>query len=106
MLARISRKGPLGIGELAQLCGRDYTTVSRQITKLESKGLVIRQTNAQDARIKEVVITKKGATMTNALDGAREKIVTKLLAEWDKQDVADLARRGGGEDGGRGTAAA
>lgn len=92
VLARVERRGPLGIGELAELCGRDYTTVSRQVTKLEAMGLVVRQVNAQDARIKEATVTDKGRVMTQALDGAREKIVTSLLADWDKQEVADLAR--------------
>jgi DNA-binding MarR family transcriptional regulator len=92
LLSRVERRGPLGIGELAELCGRDYTTVSRQITKLESMGLVARQVNEKDARIKEAVITKKGRLLTSALDRAREKIITSLLAEWDKREVAELAR--------------
>ncbi|CAN5473065.1 MarR family winged helix-turn-helix transcriptional regulator [soil metagenome] len=92
LLARVARRGPLGIGELAELSGRDYTTVSRQIAKLEALGLVARQVNAQDARIKEAVLTEQGRTMTRALDGAREKIVSSLLAEWDPKEVAELAR--------------
>jgi DNA-binding MarR family transcriptional regulator len=92
LLVRVDRKGPLGIGELADLCGRDYTTVSRQIAKLESMGLVDRQVNAKDARIKEAVITAHGRVMTKAIDTAREKMMTSLLAQWDKKDVADLAR--------------
>ena len=92
LLVRIERRGPLGIGELAELVGRDYTTVSRQVSKLEGLGLVARQVNAQDARIKEAVITEPGRTMTRALDGAREKVFTALLADWEKQDVVDLAR--------------
>lgn len=92
LLSRVDRRGPLGIGELAELCGRDYTTVSRQITKLEDMGLVMRQVNEQDARIKEAVITDKGRAITKALDGAREKIMTSLFATWEKQEVVDLAR--------------
>jgi DNA-binding MarR family transcriptional regulator len=92
LLVRVERRGPLGIGELAELCGRDYSTVSRQVAKLEGLGLVGRQVNAQDARIKETVITDRGRTMTRALDGAREKIFTAVLADWDSKDVADLAR--------------
>ena len=92
LLTRVERRGPLAIGELAQLCGRDYTTVSRQVTKLEELGLVVRQVNAEDARVKEAVITKKGRQMTHALDSAREKIMTSLLADWDKQEVAELVR--------------
>jgi DNA-binding MarR family transcriptional regulator len=92
LLVRVERRGPLGIGELADLCGRDYTTVSRQIAKLESLGLVGRQLNARDARIKEAVITEPGRVMTRALDRAREKVMTSVLADWDKKDVVDLAR--------------
>ena len=92
LLVRVERRGPLGIGELAELVGRDYTTVSRQVAKLESLGLVGRQVNAQDARIKEAVITAQGLVMTRALDGAREKLFTAVLADWDKREVAELAR--------------
>ena len=92
LLVRIERRGPLGIGELAELCGRDYTTVSRQVSKLEALGLVGRQANAQDARIKEAVITEQGRKMTRALDGAREKLFKAVLADWEPQDVTDLAR--------------
>ncbi|MET0383411.1 MAG: MarR family winged helix-turn-helix transcriptional regulator [Burkholderiaceae bacterium] len=92
LLIRIDRRGPLGIGELAELCGRDYTTVSRQVTKLEGLGLVGRQVNAQDARIKEAVITEPGRTMTLALDRARERLFKAVLADWDSQDVTELAR--------------
>jgi DNA-binding MarR family transcriptional regulator len=92
LLVRVERRGPLGIGELAELCGRDYTTVSRQITKLEDMGLVARRVNGHDARIKEAVITAKGRTMTRALDGARAKLMGSLLASWDRREVAELAR--------------
>ena len=92
LLVRIDRRGPLGIVELAELCGRDYTTVSRQVSKLEALGLVGRQANAQDARIKEAVITEQGRKMTRALDGAREKLFKAVLADWEPQDVTDLAR--------------
>ena len=92
LLVRVERKGPLAIGELAELCGRDYTTVSRQVTKLEALGLLERRTHKLDARIKEAVITDKGRAMTRALDVAREKLMRKLLAHWSHRDVIELAR--------------
>lgn len=91
VLVRIETKGPLGIGELAELCGRDYTTVSRQVAKLEQLGFVLRQANARDARIKEAAITEKGRMMTRAIGDAREKMMTALLQHWDKQELAQLA---------------
>ena len=92
LLMHIELRGPLGIGELAELCGRDYTTVSRQATKLEGLGLVMRRASARDARIKEAVLTGKGRTMTHALDSARGKLMMSLLADWDRREVAELAR--------------
>jgi DNA-binding MarR family transcriptional regulator len=40
LLVAIERFGPIGIVEMADRVGRDYTTVSRQVAKLESLGLV------------------------------------------------------------------
>jgi len=92
LLMRVERRGPLPIGELAELCGRNYTTVSRQVAKLEEMGLVVRQFDESDARITQAALTDKGRAMTRSLDGARQKIVTSLLADWDKDEVAELAR--------------
>jgi DNA-binding MarR family transcriptional regulator len=92
LLVRVERRGPLAIGELAELCGRDYSTVSRQISKLENLGLVMRAVDAADARVTQAQITAKGRTITKALDGAREKLMIALLATWDKTEVAELAR--------------
>ncbi len=92
LLVRVERRGPLAIGELAELCGRDYSTVSRQISKLENLGLVMRAVDAADARVTQAQITAKGRTITKALDGARENLMVALLATWDKKEVAELAR--------------
>lgn len=92
LLARVERRGPLAIGELAELCGRDYTTVSRQVTKLEAMGLIARRIHRRDARIREAVLTAKGRAMTKSLGRARERLVRSLLAEWDEREITELAR--------------
>jgi DNA-binding MarR family transcriptional regulator len=92
LLVRVGHRGPLAIGELAELCGRDYSTVSRQISKLESLGLVARAADSADRRVTQAVITDRGRVITRALDRARETVMTKLLTGWDKREVAELAR--------------
>src|ERR1700738_3477833 len=67
LLTRIERRGPIGIVELAELSGRDYTTISRQVAKLESLGLASRRTGVVDRRVREVVITPAGLEMTGAV---------------------------------------
>ncbi len=92
LLVRIERLGPIGIVELAELVGRDHSTVSRQIAKLDSLGLVSRCPSPQDGRVKAAVITEQGRVMTDALDSARQKIIEKMLSDWKKEDVRELAR--------------
>ncbi|CAM3450702.1 putative regulatory protein MarR [Klebsiella quasipneumoniae] len=44
LLVAVGRHGPVG-GELADHLGRDNTTVSRQVKKLEAQGLACKQPN-------------------------------------------------------------
>ena len=92
LLVRIERRGPIGVGELADLAGRDYSTVSRQVAKLESLGLVARRPSAADRRVNEAAVTSEGKAMTEAFDAARETLASALLATWSEQDQRDLAR--------------
>jgi len=92
LLVGIERLGPIGVVELADRVGRDYTTVSRQVAKLESLGLVRRQGGAQDRRVREAVVTPKGKAMTDAVDAARERIGRAIFAKWEERDFEDLVR--------------
>lgn len=90
LLVVIERLGPIGVVDLAGRAGRDYTTVSRQVTKLETLGLVQRQASETDARVRAAAVTPKGKAMTDALDAARERMARKLFAEWSEADVDTL----------------
>lgn len=92
LLVGIERIGPIGVVDLADRVGRDYTTVSRQVAKLESLGLVQRQEGAEDRRVREAIVTPKGKAMTDAVDAARERFGRAIFAKWEKQDFADLVR--------------
>jgi DNA-binding MarR family transcriptional regulator len=92
LLVRIQRRGPLGVGELADLVGRDYTTVSRQVAKLENLGLITRQSGEADRRVTEAVVTEKGQAVSELFDAARERLAQRALADWSEQDLKELAR--------------
>ena len=92
LLVLIERFGPIGVVELADRVGRDYTTVSRQVAKLESLGLVGRQAGAGDRRVRAAVIAPKGKAMTDAVDAARDRIGRAIFSSWDKDDIDDLVR--------------
>ncbi len=92
LLARIGKFGRIGVVELAEMVGRDYTTVSRQVAKLESLGLIERRPGASDKRVREAVVTAEGAAMNAALDEARSKLFGAHFANWPEDDKIELAR--------------
>ena len=92
LLVLVERLGPIGVVELADRVGRDYTTVSRQVAKLESLGLVDRHDSATDRRVRQAVVTKKGKAMTDRVDAARERMGLAIFANWEGQDVEDFVR--------------
>ncbi|HTS47886.1 MAG TPA: MarR family winged helix-turn-helix transcriptional regulator [Bryobacteraceae bacterium] len=92
LLIVVERKGPLGVVELSDFVGRDYTTVSRQIAKLDNLGLIRRRASKADNRVREAVLTAKGKEVTSAIDAARERLAILLFAKWSKRDLQDLAR--------------
>jgi DNA-binding MarR family transcriptional regulator len=92
LLVGIERFGPIGIVELADRVGRDYTTISRQVAKLESLGLAQRQETAADRRVREAVITPKGKAMTDLVDAARERIGRAIFETWEPHELDELVR--------------
>lgn len=92
LLVLIERFGPIGVVDLAARVDRDYTTVSRQVARLEELGLVSRRASAADRRVREAVITPRGKAATDALDAAREEMALSLFEGWSREDFEDLVR--------------
>jgi DNA-binding MarR family transcriptional regulator len=92
LLVMIERLGPIGIVDLADRVGRDYTTVSRQVSKLEELGLAERRETATDRRVREAVITERGKAMTDKVDAARETMARDIFSDWKDGEVKDLIR--------------
>lgn len=90
LLVCVERFGPLGVVDLADRVGRDYTTVSRQVAKLADLGLVERRGSAQDRRVREASITPAGKEMTDAVDAARARMAGEIFASWDEEEVGGL----------------
>jgi DNA-binding MarR family transcriptional regulator len=92
LLVGIERRGPIGIVDLAAGVGRDYTTVSRQVAKLEKLGLAQRRQSATDRRVNEAVVTPKGKAMTDKIDAARERMALAVFANWEADEINALVR--------------
>jgi DNA-binding MarR family transcriptional regulator len=92
LLIGIERFGPIGVVEMADRAGRDYTTVSRQFAKLEELGLVKRQGSPKDGRVRQAVVTPKGKAMTKRVDAARERLLRAIFQKWATRDFHELLR--------------
>ena len=79
-------------GDISEVLGLHKSTTSRNLTTLEALGLVERIADPDDARARQVRLTRAGATaLERSFDGRRERLRSQL-SSWDPQDITDLAR--------------
>jgi DNA-binding MarR family transcriptional regulator len=96
LLGHISRAGPIGVAELADAFDLDQSTVSRQLAKLESLGLVERSTNPSDQRVRQAVLTDAGRQMASRVQKTLAWLKEQVLADWsdaERTQLATLLRR-------------
>jgi DNA-binding MarR family transcriptional regulator len=82
LLTRIGLSEPIGVVDLAGLVGRNHSTVSRQVAKLESLGLVERHAASSDQRVRLLQPTDAGRKMLAQFSAARRRFLDKRLGDW------------------------
>ena len=92
LLVRLARSGPLSVAGLADQVGRDHTTISRQLAKLESLGLIARPVGGADRRVRAAALTRAGDKIGRAISAARRRLLSRALAKWTPEDRAALAK--------------
>lgn len=91
LLVRVSMQRNLTIGELADQVGRDYSTVSRQITRLQALGLIHTELSEIDRRQRLLSATAAGKYMIKKIDRARSLVMSEILAGWTQAEITELA---------------
>ncbi|MET9416082.1 MarR family transcriptional regulator [Streptomyces klenkii] len=92
LLVRLEDAGAQRATDLAAYFGVGKATMSRQLRALAELGLVTREPDPADGRASLVRITEEGrARFTRVRDARRAQYVRKL-ADWDRGEVAELAR--------------
>jgi DNA-binding MarR family transcriptional regulator len=90
LLIRLAIFGPLSVAGLADQVGRDHTTISRQLSKLQSLGLIARQSGDADRRVRTASVTADGDLIVQAITKARERLLSRALADWTEADRIKL----------------
>jgi DNA-binding MarR family transcriptional regulator len=86
LLSRISMAGEISTVALANLIGRDHSTVSRQARKLEGLGLVERMPSSSDARMRHLVPSDAGKALIRRVRDARRKMLETHFQTWPEHD--------------------
>lgn len=92
LLVGIATRGTLSVAALADQVGRDSTTVSRQIAKLEQLGLIAKIPGETDRRIRMVTLAPAGEALARSVAAARQRLLARALAAWSEDDLGDLGR--------------
>ena len=96
LLTRIGLSHPISVVELASLVGRDHSTVSRQVAKLETLGLVERQAVKGDQRVRLLSPSAAGRKMLGQFSRARRTFLDDRLGGWtdvERATLLELLRR-------------
>jgi DNA-binding MarR family transcriptional regulator len=84
--------GPSCINGLAQELHLDSSTVTRQVSTLESAGFVTRQVDPNDGRSWLIDITPEGRKAMRTVERGRRRAIDSMLVDWQSEEVGDLAR--------------
>lgn len=87
LLLQLAEHGPRGVKALADEFRLDISTVSRQTSALESKGLVERSPDPEDGRASYLRITETGRLQLEETRQARYARYSKLLDGWSAADM-------------------
>jgi DNA-binding MarR family transcriptional regulator len=91
LLVALGRDEAMAVARLADRVGRDASTVSRQLAKLEQLGLVRRPAARGDQRVREAAITKAGARTLAAITEARRRLLGQLVQDWSADERGGFA---------------
>ena len=92
LLVRISEGGNVRAADLASYFGIGKATVSRQITLLETLGLVQRAPDPDDGRAAVLSLTPDGQQRLSVVREARRAQYHRRMQDWEPADVQQLAR--------------
>jgi len=93
LLSRIGLKAPISVVELADAAGKDHSTVSRQVAKLEELGLIQRVPSKDDQRVRYLAPSRKGEALLGRLRVARRKAIASWAKEWGRAERESFLER-------------
>jgi DNA-binding MarR family transcriptional regulator len=92
LLAKLTRRGPLSLQELADELVMARTTLTRNLAPLQRDGLVANAVDGTDRRARRLSVTAKGAKRFAVGRDAWQRAQDKFNKNYGEQDAAELRR--------------
>ena len=92
LLSQIGLAGEISTVALANLVGRDHSTISRQAAKLDELGLVVRTTSREDKRVRLLTPSDRGQALLQTIGESRREILRRHFSDWTEQDRSQLIK--------------
>jgi DNA-binding MarR family transcriptional regulator len=87
LLFPLHRLGPLRQSALAELVHADPSTVSRHVTLLVERGLVVRVADDSDGRASRLVLTEAGRAQLDQLRVERVAYLRRVTDDWTDDEL-------------------
>jgi DNA-binding MarR family transcriptional regulator len=87
LLFPLHRLGPLRQSALAELVHADPSTVSRHVTLLVERGLVLRVADESDGRASRLMLTDAGRAQLDQLRSERVAYLRTVTADWTDDEL-------------------
>lgn len=91
LLGALSHCGPSRLTALAERCGFDPSTVSRQVADLERGGLLERTPDPDDRRAVLLKASPKGKRFLQRLEAGRLQRMQRLVGDWTEEELSTFA---------------
>ena len=91
LLGRVTDIGPLRLSELAEWQEVDRSTMTTQVRRLETLGLVTRAPDPRDGRAVLVSATPAGVARHRRTERTARAVYHELLADWPEDDLRQAA---------------
>jgi DNA-binding MarR family transcriptional regulator len=91
-LATVDRRGPLTLGELAEIERVQPPTITAAVRRLEEQGLVERHQDPEDRRVARVQVTRAGRKLLSETRSRTSAYLERRVAGLSTRDRATLER--------------
>ncbi len=89
-LRTLEAQGPLSTKALAGTLHLDASTVTRQVTALESEGFVERRPDPTDRRSSTILLTAEGRRTMEGVEQERRRRMQSLIGDWSEEERVTL----------------